>query len=140
MVLGKRAVRRLGVSQDLSSPRWALSFQAAAGKMGKVLGQYRDLPMSIIILPKCLWKNTAHSGGSKGVSAAFSALTLALAWKVITLGPPAQEAQGDPSDVPQGKKHSGGKPGGGHMWLPALSHGEGIQCAYVDCRSECVHL
>lgn len=43
--------------------------------------------MPIIILPQCLWKNTTHSGGREGVCAVFSAP----AWKLITLGPPAQE-------------------------------------------------
>lgn len=74
-------------------------FQAAAGKTGKVLSQYRDLPMPIIILSQCLWKNTAHSGGREGVCAVFSAL----ACKLVTLGPPAQEGGAGPSDVPGGK-------------------------------------
>lgn len=59
--------------------------------------------MPIIILPQCLWKNTAHSRGREGVCAVASALTLAPAWKLITLGPPAQEGGGDRSDVPQDK-------------------------------------
>lgn len=80
-----------------------LPFQAAAGKMGQVLSQYRDIPRPITILPQCLWKNTTHSGGREGVCAIFSALTLALAWKLIILGPLAQEGGEDPSYVPHGK-------------------------------------
>ena len=80
-----------------------LPFQAATGKVAKVLGQSGDLPMPIIILPQCLWKNTAHSGGREGVCAIFSALILAPAWKLATLGPPAQEGGGDRLDVPPGK-------------------------------------
>lgn len=71
--------------------------------MGQVLSQYRDIPMPIMILPQCLWKNTTPSRGREGVCAVFSALALALAWKLIILGPPAQEGGEDPSDVPQGK-------------------------------------
>lgn len=90
---------RAGVSLELPSPL-RLLFQAAAGKMGRVFGQHGDLPTPITILPLCLWKNTAHSRGREGVCAVFSALTLALAWKLVTLGPPGQEGAGDPSDVP----------------------------------------
>lgn len=59
--------------------------------------------MPIIILPQCLWKNTAHSRGREGVCAVAAALSLAPAWKLITLGPPAQEGGGDRSEVPQDK-------------------------------------
>lgn len=60
----------------------------AAAEMRKVLGQYGDLSMPITILPLCLWKNTAHPGGREGMCAVISALTIAPALKLVTLGPP----------------------------------------------------
>lgn len=98
-----------------------LPFQAAAGKMGKVLSQYRDLPMPIIILPQCLWKNTTHSGGREGVCAVFSAP----AWKLITLGPPAQEGGGRPLTCARRQRSSASKPRGGHTQPPPWPQGEG---------------
>lgn len=64
-------------------------------------GRFSANTVPITILPQCLWRNTAHSTGREGVCAVVSALTLAPAWKLVTLGPPAQEGEGDRSDVPQ---------------------------------------
>ena len=76
------------------SPRGSSS--NAAAEMRKVLGQYGDLSMPITILSQRLWKNTAHSGGREGVCAVFSALTIAPAWKLLTLGPPGSEVGEEP--------------------------------------------
>lgn len=73
-----------------------LPFQTAAGRVWKALGWHRDLHMPVIILPQHLWKNTTHSGGREGVCAVFAAPTLALAWKLIALRPPAQERREAP--------------------------------------------
>ena len=98
---------------------WALSGIAfspqgsssnAAAEMRKVLGQCRDLSMPITILPQCLWKNTAHFGGREGMCAVFSALTIAPAWKLVTLGPPSSEGGGTPLRHTMRQRSSGGKP------------------------------
>lgn len=103
VVLGERAVRR---AEGL--PGFVFSPPGSPSKL--LLARWRRFSANteisqclLLFLPSVCGKIPPTPGAEKVSVLFFSSLTLALAWKLVTLGPPAQEGGEDPSDVPRGK-------------------------------------